>query len=177
MTSTAGVVLRLCPACSGELLGRPGLSWMTCRGCPLAFDPFASPSQRLTTCRPEGDSGEAPLRLAFYVFEAGPEASRALLWVPAFRAIDTTGPDAGEVLTQKRHSPPLVEAPLGAGLARTPAEALALLKLRLGAGSEGVGAPRPRLVSLPCRLSGDRITEPVSGVSFWRKALRPSFGP
>lgn len=171
------VAIRLCPDCSGELLGRPGLSWMTCCSCPLAIDPFSSPPQRLTTCRPEGEPGEAPLRLAFYVFQAGPEASRALLWIPAFRAIDTTGLDASEVLTRKRHAPPFVEAPLGAGLARTPAEALALLKLRLGAGSEGAGAAGPRLVSLPCRLSGERITEPVSGVSFWRKALRPSFGP
>ena len=170
------VVLRLCPACSGELLGRPGLSWMTCRGCPLAFDPFVSPAERLATYRPEGETGEASLRLAFYVFDVGPEGSPASVWVPAFRAIDTTGLDAGEILTQKKHAPRLVEAPLGAGLARTPGEALSLLKLRQAAGSVGAGTSGPRLVSLPAKLSGERVTEPVSGVSFWRRALRPPPG-
>ena len=170
------VALRLCPACSGGLLGRPGLSWMTCRGCPLAFDPFTSPPERLTTYRPKGEKEEAPVRLAFYAFDVGSEGSPASVWIPAFRAIDSTGLDAGEVLTQKKHAPPLVEAPLGAGLARTPAEARTLLKLRQGAESIGAEGPRPRLVSLPCKLSGERITEPVSGVSFARKALRPPFG-
>ena len=167
------VVLRNCPACSGELLGRPGLSWMTCCGCPLALDPFSSPAERLTTYRPEGEAGDAPLRLAFYVFDVGSEGSPASVWIPAFRAIDTTGLDAGEVLTQKKHAPRLTEAPLGAGLARTPGEALSLLKLRQGAGNVGAEASRPRLASLPAKLSGERVTEPVSGVSFWRKALRP----
>jgi len=171
------VVLRRCPACSGELLGRSGLSWLTCRDCPLAIDPFTSPVERLTTYRPEGETGEAPLRLAFYVFDVGSEESPTPIWIQAFRAIDTTGQDAGEVLTQKKHAPGLVQAPLGAGMARTPGEALALLRLRQGAESVGAEAPRFRLVSLPCKLSGERITEPVSGASFWRKALRPPAGP
>ncbi|MFN7989121.1 MAG: hypothetical protein U0529_16730 [Thermoanaerobaculia bacterium] len=171
------VALRLCPACGGELLGRPGLPWMTCRGCPVAFDPFASPAERLATYRPEGEAGNASLRLAFYVFDAAPDGGPGPIWIPAFRATDTSGLDVGEVLTQKKHAPRLALAPLGAGLARTPGEALTLLKLRRGTTGVGAEAPRPRLVSLPCRLLGERLTEPVSGVSFWLKGLRPPPGP
>jgi hypothetical protein len=127
--------------------------------------------------RTRGPDPDARLRFAFDVSDLGSEGSPASIRIPASRALDTTGLDAGEVLTQRKHATGLVEAPLGAGLARTPGEALSLLKLRQGAESVGAETPRPRIVLLPFRPSGERVTEPVSGVAFWSMALRPALGP
>lgn len=171
------VAPRRCPDCGGELLGRAGLAWLTCRACPLALDPFRVPVEKLVTYRPDGEKAEGAARLAFWVFETGPEASSAWIWIPAFRVVDF-GPNQGAwgALTQRAYRPILVEAPLGAGLARGPEAALALAKLLRKDAFGGAEVPSPWLVSLPCGVSGDLVTEPVSGVTVSRRGLRPPLG-
>lgn len=168
------VVLRKCPDCGGELVGRPGLSWMACRDCPLALDPFVEPARRLQTFRPADEVPSSAPRLAFYVFEIGKKSGPSWIWIPAYRSLGSESLDAGELLTDKSYAPPLAEAPLDAGLARTPEQALQHLKIRRGPKSAGASsAATPRLVSLRCNLDGERVVEPVSGFSIAQGALRP----
>jgi hypothetical protein len=160
------VVLRHCPECGGPLTGRRGIPWMACGECPLAVDPFASPTERLVTWRPDHETGEAALRLAFYLFDVGPQESVHGIWIPAFRSSGRGAHKAAAALTTMRHLPPLVAAPLGAVLGRTPVEAATLVQLQLPHKSRGdAEIPSPRLVSLPAQSVKGRLVEPVSGVA------------
>ena len=46
------VMVRRCPDCGGELLGCPGLPWLTCVRCPQAMDPLSTPARKITCWRP-----------------------------------------------------------------------------------------------------------------------------
>ncbi len=177
MSARLLVVLRLCPDCGRPLRGAPGVPWMSCDRCPLAFDPFAQPAARMATYRPEGTGGDDGPRLAFYAFETGPTGG-PWVWVPAFRVAGTgRGADPGRVLSEKGYRPALVEAPLSAGIARTPEEADRLLR-RVRPELGGDAAVRgPWLVSLPCRLSFGTVSEQLSGLSWPKSAIRPPVSP
>ena len=157
------VILRHCPECGGPLQGRRGLSWMVCGECALAVDPFVSPADKIVTYRPASDADGAALRLAFYVFDVG-EPIRSV-WIPAFRSSGQDAHQAGAMLTKEKYRPTLSVAPLGADLARTPAEAVALFRLQRSSGNGGdAEPPTPCLVSLPFQLAKGRLVGP-SGTS------------
>jgi hypothetical protein len=150
---------------------------MTCTACPLALDPFGDPVERLATFRPAGPGAQAAPRLAFYLFDTGPAESPSWVWIPAFRAFTPNSrSDPGAVLAKKGYRPELVTAPLGAALARTPAEARALAAIRLRAEASAADLRDLRLVSLPCRVSFDSVTEKTSGFAWPAGTLRPAPG-
>lgn len=174
MSDRPRVVVRGCPDCGSLLLATAGVPWMTCTACPLALDPFAGPAERLPTFRPAGGAAQTAQRLAFYVFESGPAGSPAWIWVPAFRALSASSrSDPGAVLERKGYRPDLLAAPLGAALARTPAQARALAALRLGGKAAEADLRAARLVSLACRVSVGNVTEKVSGFAWPFGTLRP----
>lgn|GEM_PF-2868552 len=174
MSDRPRVVARGCPDCGSLLLATAGVSWMTCTGCPLALDPFAVPAERLPTFHPAGAGTDVAQRLAFYVFESGPPESPAWIWIPAFRALSTSSrSDPGAVLENRGYRPELLAAPLGAALARTPAEARALAALRSGVKAAEADLRAARLVSLACRVSMGNVAEKVSGFTWPFGTLRP----
>ena len=177
MSPRLHVAVRSCPDCGSLLLATAGVPWMTCTACPLALDPFGDPAERLPTFRPAGAGAEVTSRIAFYLFETGAAASPASVWIPAFRAFSPTSrSDPGAVLAKKGYRPELVAAPLGAALARTPAEARALAAIRLRVEAADADLRSLRLVSLPCRVSMDSVAEKVSGFNWPVATLRPAPG-
>lgn len=170
------VALRKCPSCGGELLAFAGVAWMTCHDCPTAWNPFTEPVGSLPTRHPAGEKIEAPVRLPFYVFGSSPAASSGLLWVPAYRESGTrSDDDVASVLTSKPYLVELVEAPLRASLGRGLVEATALCDIRRRR-EDRRRVTCQALVSLPCRVRGDVLEEPVSGLSLKRANILPRFG-
>ncbi len=171
----ARVVVRRCPDCGGEVLGREGVDWLVCVRCPLAFDPFNEPPKRIATARPKGEVGEAAVRLPFFVFGVGREGEPRSVWINAFRVIGLqTHGDAGARLTERGYLPAFESAPLGGRLARGPAAALRLLRAREGLGEHDPLEVRSvSLVSLPCRVEENVLREPVSGLVYPRSLVLP----
>ena len=167
------VALRTCPSCGGVLLGFAGVAWMVCRDCPTAWDLFAQPAVSLPTRRPSGKDLEAQVWLPFYVFDAHRAESGAFVWVPAYRESGTwSDQDIGSVLTSRPYLVDLVETPLRTPVARGLTEATALFDVRRGRSHTGP-VRCEGLVSLPCRVRGDVLEEPVSGLSLKRANILP----
>ena len=174
MSDRPRVVARTCPDCGSLLLATAGVRWMTCTGCPLALDPFAVPAERLPTFRPAEAGSNVAQRLAFYLFESGAAESPAWIRIPAFRALPASSrSDPGAVLERKGYRPDLLAAPLGAALARTPAEARTLAALRLGVKAAEAELRAARLVCLACRVSTGNVAERMPGFAWPFGTLRP----
>ncbi|MDL2717603.1 MAG: hypothetical protein PT977_07605 [Acidobacteriota bacterium] len=169
------VALRKCPSCGGELDAWAGVAWMSCRDCPRAWDLFSGPPEKIVTYRPaEEDSANRPeARLPLFLFGTRSGAEEAVVWIPAYRAAGArSDSDVASVLTERKHRPALVEAPLGCALARGPREALALFDALHPSDEDGTLAWQV-LVSLPVRLAGGSLHEPVSNLWLDVPGIRP----
>lgn len=150
-------MLRLarCPRCATPLDVAAARPLAPCPRCPCAVR--LDDGLALDTFRPRDD--DAPLRLAFYLFDRDP---RPPLWTAAFRCFhQASRVDLDALLTERGHRPLLGPAPLAAGVARTAEEVARLALLR----QRDPGREPPRLCSLAVVREGDEIVEPVSG---WR---------
>ena len=79
----------------------------------------------IATHRPEGDTTTPGPRLPFWLFPA--LEGRPPIWVAGYRCFNQPQrPDLDRLLTERRHAPRWVAAPLGARLARGPEEARSL---------------------------------------------------
>ena len=169
------VALRKCPSCGGGVDGWAGVAWMSCRDCPTAWDLFSAPPEKIPTYRPAGeDSTDRPeARLPFFLFGTRRGAEEAVVWIPAYRAAGArSDSDVASVLTERKHRPALVEAPLGCALARGPREALALFDA-LHPSDEDTTLALQVLVSLPVRLNEGSLHEPVSDLWLDVSGIRP----
>ena len=171
-------------------------------GLPDRPRPLRRPGGAARDLPPRRPGAQAAPRLAFDLFETGPAESPGWVWIPAFRAFTPNSrSDPGAVLAKKGYRPELVAAPLGAALARTPAEARALAAIRLRAGasdlrdlrlvpspvaSPSIRSPRRRPVSPgPLGRCGRRRADPgpdcrpLLGARrpFTRPGVRYSSGP
>ncbi|MCL4822014.1 MAG: hypothetical protein KJ067_23040 [Vicinamibacteria bacterium] len=159
-------MLRLarCPRCGSPLEVAAARPLAPCPRCPCAVR--LDDGLALDTFRPRDD--DAPLRLAFYRFDRG---ARSPLWAAAFRCFhQASRVDLDALLTERGHRPPLVPAPLAAGVARTAEEAARLALLR----QRDPGREPPRLCSLAVVRDGDQVVEPVTGWRVLASLLAPA---
>jgi hypothetical protein len=153
-----------CPRCARPLDVAAARPLAPCPRCPVAVR--LEDGAMFETFRPRDD--DAPLRLAFYLFDRGP---RPPLWAAAFRCFQQASrPDLDALLGARGHAPELVPGPLAAGVARTAEEAARLALLR----QRDTGRERPRLCSLGVVRDGDQVVEPVSGWRVLASLLAPA---
>ena len=175
--SRAQVAARRCPDCGAQARGRAGLEWLVCPGCPLMFDPFASPPRRLPTMVPSDGDRDAR-HLVMYRFDVARAggAARRIAWVCGVRILHVqVHGDPAARLTELGWDPPLERAPLGAAVARGPGAALRILRRRLSLPPSGaLAVASVEVVGIPLQEEGECVREPVSGVLLPLAVLLPA---
>jgi hypothetical protein len=98
-----------------------------------------------------------------------------VVWINAFRAIGLQiHGDVGSRLTAESYAPDTAAAPLLAGLARGPGEALRLLRRRHGLAQDTpLEVLSIVLVGLRCRIEGALVRELASNLVYPKGLVRP----